>query len=104
MIEESPKLKDVVKEVKDNPMAGLKYMSDPEVAPFIKKAMGKIMPGMEGLLGGMGGPGGQRKGKGEKKSGEPFAGLKDLQKSLGGLQGALGEMQNDFKKSKGTEL
>jgi hypothetical protein len=107
MIEESPKLKEVVKEVKDNPMAGLKYMSDPEVQPFLQKAMGKIMPGMggmDGLLGGMGGAGGNRKGKGEKKSAEPFAGLKDLQASLGGLKGALGDMQNDFKKEKKSEL
>jgi len=37
MIEDSPKLKNIVKEVKENPMSGLQYMSDPEVAPFFRR-------------------------------------------------------------------
>merc|ERR1712048_788394 len=45
MINDSPKLKGIVEEVKDNPMAGMKYMGDPEVAPFMRKAMDKLMPG-----------------------------------------------------------
>jgi len=43
MLEENPKLVKIVEEVKANPMAGMKYMSDPEVSPFISKAMGKLM-------------------------------------------------------------
>merc|ERR1712139_271918 len=45
MLERNPKLADIVEEVKANPMAGMKYMADPEVSPFIQKAMGKIMGG-----------------------------------------------------------
>jgi len=87
MIEDSPKLKKVVKEVKANPMAGLQYMSDPEVAPFLKKAMKKLMPGMEGLLDGMGGAGGgKRKGKGGQKGMEGLD-MANLMNSLGGLGG-----------------
>lgn len=51
MIEASPKLKGIAAEVKENPMAGLQYMQDPEVAPFLLKAMNKLMPGMADIMG-----------------------------------------------------
>lgn len=41
----SPKLQKIMEKVKHNPMAGLMHMSDPEVAPFLQKAMAKLMPG-----------------------------------------------------------
>eukprot|EP00930_Biecheleria_cincta_P073300 TRINITY_DN60607_c0_g1_i1.p1 TRINITY_DN60607_c0_g1~~TRINITY_DN60607_c0_g1_i1.p1 ORF type:complete len:555 (+),score=127.70 TRINITY_DN60607_c0_g1_i1:32-1696(+) len=56
MIDANPKLADVVTEVKSNPMAAMKYMSDPAVSPFVEKAMGKLMGG-----GGFGGSGKKRK-------------------------------------------
>merc|ERR1712061_695702 len=43
MLEENPKLVKIVEEVKANPMAGMKYMGDPGISPFISKAMGKLM-------------------------------------------------------------
>merc|ERR1712228_633577 len=55
MLEKNPKLVGIVEEVKANPMAGMKYMSDPEVSPFISKAMGKIMGGGMGMPGASGG-------------------------------------------------
>merc|ERR1719247_2486153 len=83
MVNKSPKLKAIAEEVRQNPMAGLKYMGDPEVAPFLQKAMGKLSGGMGDMLGGAGG--GKRKGKGKKgASADPMAGLGAL---LGGLGG-----------------
>jgi len=43
MIDANPKLADIVTEVKSNPMAAMKYMSDPEVSPFVEKAMKKML-------------------------------------------------------------
>merc|ERR1712050_471102 len=48
MIQDSPKLLEVLEEVKDNPLAGLKYMQDPEVGPVLQKAKKKLMPTMMG--------------------------------------------------------
>merc|ERR1712241_497918 len=48
MIKDSPKLLEVLEEVKNNPMAALKYMTDPEVGPFLQKAKSKLMPAMGG--------------------------------------------------------
>jgi len=89
MVNESPKLKKIADEVKANPMAGLKYMSDPEVAPFLKKAMDKLMPGMSDMFGGMGGGSGgkQRKGKGKKE--DPMAGLDAMMNGMGGMKDLL---------------
>merc|ERR1711957_195451 len=97
MVNQSPKLKKIAEEVKANPMAGLKYMQDPEVAPFLKKAMDKLMPGMSDMFGGMGGSSGskQRKGKGDK---DPMA---DLGALLGGLGGAGGGGLGDLLKGMG---
>merc|ERR1719350_1170608 len=48
MVKESPKLLEVLEEVKDNPLAAMKYMADPEVGPFLQKAKKKLMPAMSG--------------------------------------------------------
>merc|ERR1712151_604726 len=83
MIEHSPKLQGIVEEVKDNPMSGLKYMSDPDVAPFMKKAMAKIMPGgLPGLGESKGGKGAGR-GKGAGGGGADLGGLADMMKGFG---------------------
>merc|ERR1712087_629970 len=82
MIKESPKLTEVVEEVKDNPMSGLKYMSDPDVAPFMKKAMAKIRPG--GLPGPGDSKGGKGAGRGKGAGGSPdLGGLADMMKGFG---------------------
>jgi len=84
MIDSNPKLVEIVEEVKANPMAGLKYMMDPEVSPFIQKAMGKLgIGGGGGLPGGAGGKGGRRR----KKN----AASGDL--DLGAMMGALGGLE-----------
>merc|ERR1712107_650598 len=86
MLEENPKLAEIAEEVKKNPMAGMKYMMDPDptIQKFLSKAMSKLMGGaggggLDGLLGGAGGVvlddllggaagiGGQRKPKKAKK-------------------------------------
>merc|ERR1712226_566843 len=95
MINDSPKLKGIVEEVKDNPMAGMKYMGDPEVAPFMRKAMDKLMPGgIPGLAGGLGGKGG--KGAKGGKGGIDIDGLADMMKGMNALgdiaKGAKGEL------------
>lgn len=41
----NPKMKEVVEQIKVNPMAAFQYMSDPEVGPILMKMIGKIMPG-----------------------------------------------------------
>lgn len=97
MIEENPKLTKIVEETKENPMAALKYMSDPEVAPFVQKAMGKLMGG------GSGGGGAGRKGKGKKAKGAGSgAGGPDLSQ-LGQMLGGLGGLEGlaDLGKGKG---
>jgi arsenite-transporting ATPase len=42
MIEGSPKFKDAVEDVLNNPMNVMKYLSDPEMSPLISKAMSKL--------------------------------------------------------------
>jgi len=42
MVEKNPKLGEAVKDVQANPMNFMKYMMDPEMAPFIQKAMSKL--------------------------------------------------------------
>ena len=42
MIEENPKVKDAVEDVIENPMNFMKYLSDPELSPFLAKAMRKL--------------------------------------------------------------
>jgi len=83
-IEKSPKLRKIIKEVKDNPMSAMQYLSDPEVAPFVQKVIGKLMPGMEGMFGGMGGGagGGKRRKRKGKKDG--------LEIDFGAMMGAMG--------------
>merc|ERR1712012_1266961 len=82
--EHSPKLQGIVEEVKDNPMSGLKYMSDPDVAPFMKKAMAKIMPGgLPGLGGDSKGGKGAGRGKGAGGGGADLGGLADMMKGFG---------------------
>jgi len=84
MIEDSPKLQGIVEEIKDNPMAAMQYMGDPEVGPFVQKAMAKLMGG---------GPGGKkkRKGKGAAGGGDPMAALAGLMGGMGGAGGAGGQ-------------
>eukprot|EP00747_Dinoflagellata_sp_TGD_P066002 gnl/TRDRNA2_/TRDRNA2_154607_c0_seq1.p1 gnl/TRDRNA2_/TRDRNA2_154607_c0~~gnl/TRDRNA2_/TRDRNA2_154607_c0_seq1.p1 ORF type:complete len:307 (+),score=67.98 gnl/TRDRNA2_/TRDRNA2_154607_c0_seq1:129-923(+) len=53
MVAENPKLAEVIKVVRENPLAGLQYMMDPEVGPFVQKAMGKLMGGGGGGIGGL---------------------------------------------------
>merc|ERR1712039_986368 len=97
MINESPKLKGIVEEVKDNPMAGMKYKADPEVAPFMRKAMDKLMPGgIPGLPGGLGGKGGKGS-KGGKGAGLDIDGLADMMKGMG----ALGDLAKGAKRAGG---
>merc|ERR1711920_60286 len=89
MIQANPKLQRIVEEVKANPMAGMKYMSDPEVAPFMRKAMHKLMPGGIPGVGDLGS--GSRGGKGASK-GKGGGGLnKDkIAEMMAGLQGGAG--------------
>ena len=42
MVAKNPKLGEAVKDVQANPMNFMKYMMDPEMAPFIQKAMSKL--------------------------------------------------------------
>jgi hypothetical protein len=42
MMENNPKVKDAVMDVLQNPMSFMKYLSDPELSPFISKAMSKL--------------------------------------------------------------
>ena len=42
MVEANPKFKDAVEDCIANPMNFMKYLSDPEMAPLISKAMGKL--------------------------------------------------------------
>jgi len=80
MLDDSPKLQKIAAEVKSDPMAGLKYMSDPDVSPFLQKAMSRLM-----------GAGGQRSGKGKKdKKASGLDGLGDIGDVLGGLAKNLG--------------
>merc|ERR1719443_2242778 len=101
----SPKLQRIMKEVEANPMAGLKYMGDPEVAPLLDKAMGSLMGGGSGggkkpagkgkkpdlgglgdLLAGLGDLGGKKGAKaGKGNQADPLGGLGDLLKGLGDL-------------------
>merc|ERR1712186_276083 len=88
MMEENPKLKTIVKEVKQNPMGAIQYMSDPAVQPFLMKVVQKYMPSLAPLLGGLGGAGGAPKG-GRRKGGKgrgPGGGL-DLDAMMGALGG-----------------
>lgn len=81
MLEDSPKLQKIAEEVKNDPMAGLKYMGDPDVAPFLQKAMSRLMGG------------GGRAGKGKKKKGGAD-GLGDIGDMLGNLD--LGGLANQL--------
>jgi len=42
MIAQNPRLKDAVEDVLENPMNIMKYLSDPELSPFIMKAVSKL--------------------------------------------------------------
>ena len=42
MVAKNPKLGEAVKDVQANPMNFMKYMMDPEMGPFIQKAMSKL--------------------------------------------------------------
>ena len=42
MVAANPKLGEAVKDVQANPMNAMKYMMDPEMGPFIQKAMSKL--------------------------------------------------------------
>ena len=42
MVAANPKLGEAVKDVQANPMNFMKYMMDPEMGPFIQKAMSKL--------------------------------------------------------------
>lgn len=42
MIEKNPKVRDAVSDVLQNPMNFMKYFADPEMGPFISKAMSKL--------------------------------------------------------------
>ena len=42
MVAQNPKLGEAVKDVQANPMNFMKYMMDPEMGPFIQKAMSKL--------------------------------------------------------------
>lgn len=87
MIDSNPKLVQIVDEVKANPMAGLQYMMDPEVSPFIQKAMAKLGIGGGGGLPGLGAPRGGKGGRRRKKN----AGSGDV--DLGAMMGALGGLE-----------
>jgi len=73
MIKGSPKLKKIAEDLMANPSAAMqymmKYMGDPEVSPFLQKAMGKLMGSdkLKDSLGGLMGPG---KGGKRRKSGK----------------------------------
>ena len=101
MIESDPSLEGVLKKIQANPMSAMQYMQDPKVGKFLQKAIAKIMPGMESMLGGlMGGAGGggasaggKKKKKGGKKKGGSGGGAPDLADLMGGLDmGAMGDM------------
>jgi len=79
MIDSNPKLLEILDEVKADPMAGLKYMMDPEVSPFIQKAMGKL--GIGG--GGAGGKGGRKR---KKNAASGDIDLAAMMGALGGLE------------------
>lgn len=85
MVNDSPKIQKVMKEVMDNPMSVMQYMSDPDLAPFVQKAMGKIMGG--------GGGGGSRKRRRRKSNKDAPPNMEDL---LGGL-GDLGDLMGGLK-------
>jgi len=103
MVDENPKLQKILEEVKVNPMAGMQYMMDPEVSPFLQKAMAKMsgegalgnagMPDLSGLMGGMpggkGAKGGRRK-KGKSGGTDPMGGL-DMSAMMGMLGGLGGK-------------
>eukprot|EP00929_Paragymnodinium_shiwhaense_P108860 TRINITY_DN75203_c0_g1_i1.p1 TRINITY_DN75203_c0_g1~~TRINITY_DN75203_c0_g1_i1.p1 ORF type:complete len:625 (+),score=172.20 TRINITY_DN75203_c0_g1_i1:79-1875(+) len=93
MIKKNPKLAKIAEEVKENPMAALQYMGDPEVQPFIQKATAKFLGG--------GGSAGKKPGKGGE---DPMAALGGLLGGLGGLEGGGKKRRRRGQKAGGVDL
>ena len=54
----NPKMAAIAAQIKENPMAAMGALQDPELAPLVMKLVSKINPQIGAMLGGMGGMGG----------------------------------------------